>query len=295
MDAIHNAIAENKQISFQYFHHDTGKKKVYSNKGEKVFVSPWALIYTDDNYYLLAFHTQRQEFRHYRVDRMDKVEKAMYDREGQEAFAKVDMAEYTKYTFSMYRGDKQPVTMRFTNDMVDAVMDRFGRDVLMLKADDRHFEMTAVVSVSPQFFGWVFGLGNKVEIIRPDDVREQMKDVLKQTLSKYDDNKIDSLLQNKNIIRNKLKIKASITNSKIFMDIQKEYKSFSNYIWGFTNGNIIYENDKTFSDLSDKISRNLKKRGMRFVGTTIVYSYLQAIGVINSHDVDCYLYEKDNC
>ena len=116
-----------------------------------------------------------------------------------------------------------------------------------------------------------------------------------ELISKYDDNNIDSLLQNKNIIRNKLKIKASITNSKIFMDIQKEYKSFSNYIWGFTNGNIIYENDKTFSDLSDKISRNLKKRGMRFVGTTIVYSYLQAIGVINSHDVDCYLYEKDNC
>lgn len=110
----------------------------------------------------------------------------MYDREGQEAFAKVDMAEYTKYTFSMYRGDMQPVTMRFTNDMVDAVMDRFGRDVLMLKADDRHFEMTAVVSVSPQFFGWVFGLGNKAEIIRPDDVREQMKDALKSAFSKYD-------------------------------------------------------------------------------------------------------------
>jgi len=186
VDAIHNAIAENKQISFQYFHHDIAKKKVYSGKGEKVFVSPWAMIYTDDNYYLLAFHTQKQEFRHYRVDRMDKVEKAMYDREGQEAFAKVDMAEYTKYTFSMYRGDMQPVTMRFNNDMVDAVMDRFGRDVLMLKADDRHFEMTAVVSVSPQFFGWVFGLGNKAEIIRPDDVREQMKDALKNAFSKYD-------------------------------------------------------------------------------------------------------------
>ena len=136
------------------------------------------MIYTDDNYYLLAFHTQKQEFRHYRVDRMDKVEKTMYDREGREAFANVDMAEYTKYTFSMYRGDKQPVTMRFTNDMVDAVMDRFGRDVLMLKVDDRHFEVTAVVSVSPQFFGWVFGLGNKVEIIRPDNVRQKMKEAL---------------------------------------------------------------------------------------------------------------------
>ncbi len=122
---------------------------------------------------------------------MDKVEKAMYDREGQEAFAKVDMAEYTKYTFSMYQGEKQSVTMRFPNNMVDAVMDRFGRDVLIMKADDRHFEVTAVVSVSPQFFGWVFGLGNKVEIIRPDDVREQMKDALKQAISKYEDNKKD--------------------------------------------------------------------------------------------------------
>lgn len=185
VDAIHNAIAENKQISFQYFHHDIAKKKVYSGKGEKVFVSPWAMIYTDDNYYLLAFHTQKQEFRHYRVDRMDKVEKAMYDREGQEVFAKVDMAEYTKYTFSMYRGDMQPVTMRFTNDMVDAVMDRFGRDVLMLKVDDRHFEVTAVVSVSPQFFGWVFGLGNKVEIIRPDNVRQKMKEALGEVSVKY--------------------------------------------------------------------------------------------------------------
>jgi len=185
VDAIHNAIAENKQISFQYFHHDIAKKKVYSGKGEKVFVSPWAMIYTDDNYYLLAFHTQKQEFRHYRVDRMDKVEKAMYDREGQEAFAKVDMAEYTKYTFSMYRGDMQPVTMRFNNDMVDAVMDRFGRDVLMLKVDDRHFEVTAVVSVSPQFFGWVFGLGNKVEIIRPDNVRQKMKEALGEVSVKY--------------------------------------------------------------------------------------------------------------
>lgn len=116
---------------------------------------------------------------------------AMYDREGKEAFAKVDMAEYTKYTFSMYQGDKQPVTMRFTNNLVDAVIDRFGKDVLMLKVDDKHFEVTAIVSVSPQFFGWVFGLGNKVEIIRPDDVREQMKDALKQTLSKYEDKKTE--------------------------------------------------------------------------------------------------------
>ena len=92
------------------------------------------------------------------------------------------MAEYTKYTFSMYRGDKQPVTMRFTNDMVDAVMDRFGRDVLMLKVDDRHFEVTAVVSVSPQFFGWMAGIGSGIRIAGPEDVREAYRDYLQGIL-----------------------------------------------------------------------------------------------------------------
>lgn len=111
-------------------------------------------------------------------------------------------------------------------------------------------------------------------------------------ISNYTEDKINSLLQNKNIIRNKLKIKAAINNSKIFIDIQKEYKTFSNYIWHFTNSKIIYENNKTSSDLSDTISNDLKKRGMKFVGTTIIYSYLQAIGIINSHEDNCYLFKK---
>ena len=130
--------------------------------------------------------TLKQEFGNYCVDRMDNVNETMYDREGREAFAKVDMAEYTKYTFSMYQGEKVPVSMRFSNTMVDAVMDRFGKDVLMMKADDRHFEITAVVSVSPQFFGWVFGLGNKVEILGPEDVREKMKKALSESLERYE-------------------------------------------------------------------------------------------------------------
>lgn len=108
----------------------------------------------------------------------------------------------------------------------------------------------------------------------------------------YDENKIEELMQNKGIIRNKLKIESSIKNSKIFKEIQKEYGSFSNYIWHFTNNKIIYETGKTKSELSDLISKDLKKRGMSFVGTTIIYSYLQAIGIINSHEKDCFLYLK---
>ena len=105
----------------------------------------------------------------------------------------------------------------------------------------------------------------------------------------YDDKKIKELLENPNIIRNKLKINATINNSKIFKKIQKEYQTFSNYIWHFTENKIIYEINKTSSELSDTISKDLKKCGMKFVGTTIIYSYLQAIGVIYSHEEGCFL------
>lgn len=112
-------------------------------------------------------------------------------------------------------------------------------------------------------------------------------------VSHYDENKINELLKNEGIIRNKLKIKATIQNSKIFMDIQKEFGSFSNYIWKFTNYQVIKNQDdciKTTSHLSDMISNDLRKRGMKFVGSTIIYSYLQAIGIINDHEKDCFLY-----
>ena len=103
----------------------------------------------------------------------------------------------------------------------------------------------------------------------------------------YDDKKIEELINNKYIIRNKLKIKSSINNAIIFKQISEEYKGFYNYLKTFTKGDVIYENDKTTSILSDNISQDLQKRGMKFVGSTIIYSYLQAIGVINSHDDTC--------
>ena len=108
----------------------------------------------------------------------------------------------------------------------------------------------------------------------------------------YDEAKIQELQNNAGIIRNKLKIKATINNSKIFKTIQKEYGSFDKYIWSFTNNEIIYEFDKVSSELSDNISRDLKKRGMTFVGTIIIYSYLQAIGIINSHESQCFKHCK---
>lgn len=108
----------------------------------------------------------------------------------------------------------------------------------------------------------------------------------------YDEEKIAELLSNKDIIRNKLKVKASINNSKIFKSIVEEYGSFQNYLKTFTGDEILYEVDKTTNDLSDAISKDLIKRGMKFVGSTIIYSYLQAVGVIYSHDRECFMYKE---
>ena len=109
----------------------------------------------------------------------------------------------------------------------------------------------------------------------------------------YDEEKISELLENKEIIRNKLKINASINNSRIFREMLQEYGTFYNYLKQFMKDEIIYETDKTTNDLSDSISKDLQKRGMKFVGSTIIYSYLQAIGMIYSHDRDCYLYKME--
>ena len=110
----------------------------------------------------------------------------------------------------------------------------------------------------------------------------------------YTEDKIKELEENKDIIRNKLKIKASINNTKIFKDIKEEYGSFKNYLLTFNNNKIYYEINMVSSELSDNLSKDLRKRGMTFVGTMIIYSYLQAIGIIYSHDMDCYLYREES-
>ena len=137
------------------------------------------------------------------------------------------------------------------------------------------------------------GLSWEIVLNKRENIRKAFDNFDYFKISKYDENKINKLLENKEIIRNKLKIKATINNAKIFIDIQKEYKSFSNYIWSFTNNKIIKNNDEKLrvsSPLSDQISKDLQRRGMKFVGTKIIYSYLQAIGIINDHEIDCDLY-----
>ena len=138
------------------------------------------------------------------------------------------------------------------------------------------------------------GLSWECVLNKRENLRKAFDDFKLEKICNYDDEKIQQLLKDRNIIRNKLKIMSTINNSKIFKDIQNEYGTFYNYLKGFTNGKIIYETNKTSSELSDTISSDLRKRGMKFVGTTIIYSYLQAIGIINSHEKECFLFNNTN-
>ena len=148
--------------------------------------------------------------------------------------------------------------------------------------DDRYLFEMLVLEIFQAGLSWECILNKREYFRKAFDNFDYIK------ISKYDDNKISDLLNNRNIIRNRRKISSVINNSKIYINIQKEYGSFSNYIWGFTNNKQIVHSKLLVSNkLSDKISDDLKKRGMNFVGTIIIYSYLQAIGIIDDHDVDC--------
>ena len=152
--------------------------------------------------------------------------------------------------------------------------------------DDKYlFEMLILESFQA-------GLSWECILNKREDFRKAYDNFDINKVINYNDTKIEELLKNKEIIRNKLKIKASINNSKIFKNIQKEYGCFSNYLNTFTKGKIIYDSVSTTSNLSDEISKDLTKRGMKFTGSTIIHSYLQAIGIINSHEKQCFLCKK---
>ncbi len=155
-----------------------------------------------------------------------------------------------------------------------------------LNLDDKYlFEMLILESFQA-------GLSWECVLNKRENFRKAFDNFDIDKICKYDDEKINTLLKNKKIIRNKLKIKSAINNAHIFKNIQREYGGFFKYLENFTKSKTIYEIDKTTSNLSDEISKDLQKRGMKFVGSTIIYSYLQAIGIIYSHEEECFLYYK---
>lgn len=178
VDALHQAIASDKMVSFQYWEWQPDGKKHPRREGSLYKVSPWALAWENDNYYLIAYqdYAQPANIRHYRVDRMQKVKVLNHPRAGKKLYADFDLAAYIKKRFNMYASsDEQQVTLRCANHMAGTIIDRFGTGIMLIPEEDgAHFHVTVPIAVSPQFLGWVCGLSPYVTILGPETVREKM-------------------------------------------------------------------------------------------------------------------------
>jgi hypothetical protein len=186
MDDIHTAINQNRKIKFKYYKWDIDKKLVERHGGIYFVVSPWALLWDDENYYMIAFDDWDNKIKHYRVDKMMYIEVGKDERAGKEEFKNFDMAKYSKATFGMYHGDKTKVCIKFTNHMCGVFIDRFGKDTIFRKTDENHSELVVDINVSPQFFGWIFSLGNDVEIVSPKEVVNELREYTKKFMLKYE-------------------------------------------------------------------------------------------------------------
>lgn len=185
VDRIYLAIAQNKQISFRYFQYTIDKQKKFRKDGKRYITSPYALSWDNENYYLITFSEKYQDFTHYRVDKMCDIKITAEPRIRLPADKKFNVAEYSKKVFFMFGGEDETVKLQFDNSLVNVVIDRFGKDVYLEKADKNSFVMKSNVEISPTFFSWVFQFGDKVKIITPEHVALKYKEYLVQTLSLY--------------------------------------------------------------------------------------------------------------
>ena len=185
VDAIHNAISGNKKIKFQYYQWNVKKEMELRHNGAWYHISPWGLSWDDENYYLVGYDSDAGQIKHYRVDKMLHIKLSGESREGKEHFKKLDMADYAKKSFGMFGGKEQTVKLLVKNNLAGVIVDRFGKDVMMIPADDEHFTVNVDVHVSRQFLGWVFSLGEDIKIVEPDDVVNQMKSEVKRLINQY--------------------------------------------------------------------------------------------------------------
>lgn len=185
VDNIHTAIASNVQIAFQYFNWDMNKRQVLKKGGALYQVSPWALSWDDENYYMIAYDSEEDKIKHFRVDKMLHIDLCDDRREGIDKFKAFDMGAYAKKMFSMFGGEEEMVKIFCRNDLAGVMIDRFGKDVMMIKEDEAHFSVNVKVAVSPQFLSWVIALGEGAKIVSPKSVVEWMKKEAKRLVEQY--------------------------------------------------------------------------------------------------------------
>ena len=181
VDAIYEAISKNKKISFKYYEYGTDKKKHEKNNGMPYIVSPYSLTVSDDNYYMIANYPKYDGLTHFRTDRMGEVKILDENSENIESvtYEKFNLGDYSKKVFQMFGGETEKVTLLCKKNMINAVIDKFGEDVMIIKNDDDTFNASVTVKVSPTFFAWIFTFSGSMKIISPTSVRDKFNEMLK--------------------------------------------------------------------------------------------------------------------
>ena len=175
VDEIHRGIAENTKIRFHYFEYGVDKKRRFRRNGDWYIISPYSLSWDDENYYLVGYDSDAQRIKHFRVDKMADIGLTDEARDGQEIYAALDMGMYARKTFGMFTGEETSVQLRFEKELVGVVLDRLGRDVMLIPDGEEHFTVRTDVVISPQFFAWIFGFSGRAEILEPESVVKEMR------------------------------------------------------------------------------------------------------------------------
>ena len=186
VDEIHRAISENRKIQFQYFRWTRDKKQELRHGGQIYHISPWGLSWDDENYYMIGYDSEAGKIKHYRVDKMLSIRMSEETREGKEYFQQFDMAAYARQNFGMFGGEEADVTIELPNDLAGVIIDRFGKNIMMVPEGSDRFRAHVHVAVSLPFFGWVFSLGEGVKIVGPDWVVEEAEKTIQRLAQTYD-------------------------------------------------------------------------------------------------------------
>ncbi len=186
VDALHDAMNRDRQISFQYAEWTPKKRLAVKKGGARYQVSPWSLTWDDENYYLIGYDEGAEIIKHFRVDKIMKLSVSEERRNGQKHFRNFDLARYSKKTFGMFGGEDARVTLRCLNRLAGVVIDRFGSGVMMIPDGEEHFHVTVEIAVSRAFYGWVTGIGAGMEILGPAAVREGYKEYLADIIGHYE-------------------------------------------------------------------------------------------------------------
>ena len=185
VDMLHEAINSGRQIRFHYGQWNVRKKMELRRGGAWYQVSPWCLMWDDENYYLVAYDHEDRKIKHYRVDKMMQLSILSLAREGKEEFRQFDAAKYTRQVFGMFGGELMRVSLEGRNEMAGVLLDRFGKDITIIPKDSEHFSAGVEVAVSRHFLGWIIALGDGIRVTGPEKLVEEMKAEVRRLSSLY--------------------------------------------------------------------------------------------------------------